>query len=684
MKAEHVHEPVRQSVIFIAYYAVLIAFLVASFFPQYRLWGVNWWAYFPGYVPFVLFAIGAVAPIVMQLVLRRGESDVGNDRSSANGGGKYFIIVCCLTVLYALAFYLLRARTHFLGDGYQILSKIASDNVFIKPTEQGEILVHVWVKSFIGGVAETSALLSYQIVSISAGVLFLVTVAWVSKRLFERNIDRILFWLGLTSSGYMLLFFGYVENYSLFVLSVATYSLMGLLVIKGKINRWLVLPFVALPIFFHILGVTLIPSAIYLLVANSKLGNVVAGLNKKTKLLMGVITVVIFLSLFYYFYSTSYFFRFAFVPLFDNRFTVEEYTLFYGKHLLDYLNLLLILLPGLLLVVVTLLFSPVREVFQQREYRYLMILVFSTLGAVFILDPKLGMPRDWDLFSFSGVPLAILSYYLLLNIRSKYRLGSQIVFLAVLLGLLSLFPRVGSQAVENISVTHLMNYIDLDKARSLPVRAVLIGYYRKLGKQDTANQLTQRWSDELIENNMLLKSLDLLKQNQVKPAISQLEQLLKRNPGMATAWARLGEGYLLLGENDSALKFLSFAEGMNPYNPAALFNMGFAYYAKKEYEKAERYFLRASEIDGHLLEPLLGLAYVYDAQLGQQDKYIDILLRAGSRDDAPVQFIQKLGNYYLQGGQYQLAAETYERALRKGMDSSYFEMLIEEYPQLRQ
>ena len=67
MKSERNHTPVRLSVIFAAYYAVLVAVLAASFFPEHRLWGVNWWAYFPGYVPFILFAVGAVAPIVMRL-----------------------------------------------------------------------------------------------------------------------------------------------------------------------------------------------------------------------------------------------------------------------------------------------------------------------------------------------------------------------------------------------------------------------------------------------------------------------------------------------------------------------------------------------------------------------------------------------------------------------------------------
>ena len=41
------------------------------------------------------------------------------------------------------------------------------------------------------------------------------------------------------------------------------------------------------------------------------------------------------------------------------------------------------------------------------------IMLVCCLGAVFVLDPKLGMPRDWDLFSFAGVPFVVLCYCLL-------------------------------------------------------------------------------------------------------------------------------------------------------------------------------------------------------------------------------------------------------------------------------
>ena len=107
-------------------------------------------------------------------------------------------------------------------------------------------------------------------------------------------------------------------------------------------SKWLVLPVLGLSIFFHILAVTLIPSTVYLLFANSKLGNTISRLNLKTKLLGGLAAVCVLMAAFLYFYSTDYFFRCAIVPVIMNRFTVEGYTLLSFKHLADYFNLLLV------------------------------------------------------------------------------------------------------------------------------------------------------------------------------------------------------------------------------------------------------------------------------------------------------------------------------------------------------
>ncbi len=619
----------------------------------------------------------------MLFFYKRSGSDVGKEQTTAGNSSMYFIVVFGLTVLYGLVFYFLRARTHFLGDGYQILSILGSDTPFIKPTEHGEALVHLWVRSLIGAEGETSALLSYQAVSISAGLLFLIAVGLASRWLFDRTINRVLFWLGLASSGYMLLFFGYVENYSLFVLSVGVYSLLGLLVIKGKIKRWVILPIVALSIFFHTMGVTLIPSAIYLLLTNTKLGNRIARVNPKNKSLLALVVGLILLAVFYHFYTTDYFFRFAFVPLFENRFTAEEYTLFSVKHLLDYTNLLILLLPGLPLIVVGLFSMPVRKITRQREYRYLFILLVSTLGAAFILDPKLSMPRDWDLFSFIGVPLALFGYYLLLDHRKSIKFNVNVCILTIVLGFLSLFPRATSQVVPEVSVAHCRSYFTLDKVKNRNARRILISFYEKAGDKEMAQLETQCASAAFPERRLVDSAVVLINKGYTLEAVTYLHRVLQVNPLYADAWLNLGKCYGLLKHHDEAIEFIEIANGLNPYNAVFSNYLGSAYFFGGDYKRAEKALKQSVSLGPSYFEPLFRLIQLYSIQENWRG-YYEYFPRFSSLLDASPEALQALGNFHLNRRDYRKAAEVYWLVSKRGLDTVYIDLLIEKHPQLKQ
>ncbi|MCK4373269.1 MAG: hypothetical protein KAW61_08980, partial [candidate division Zixibacteria bacterium] len=177
-------------------YLTLVAYLVASYFSEFRVWGFNWWAYYPSWVRWGLFGLGALAPVVVQVISRRFEYDsqeevpVGSDR-------RFYAIAGLVTAASAVLFYFLRARIHFLGDGYTLLSSLATDQpTTMKIREYGESLLHICLKNLIGGDGQASALLSYQIISITAGLLFVVAVALFARKLYERTAERVLFLLG--------------------------------------------------------------------------------------------------------------------------------------------------------------------------------------------------------------------------------------------------------------------------------------------------------------------------------------------------------------------------------------------------------------------------------------------------------------------------------------------------------
>jgi len=372
----------------VIYILLLVVLGVSSFFTDARLWGVNIWGYFPLYVSLILFVIGLFALIFVKFRDMERKSEPGSDGTDSNDR-KYLIWVFPVSLLFVASFVLLKGQTFFLGDGYQVISLLAEDN-YIKSRELGESLIHLWTVKAFGLTGNQGAQLSYQWLSIIAGVFYLVLTALFSHRLFDNVVDRILFFLGAISGGYMLLFFGYVENYTFFVLSVALYTMVGLLIVCGKMSRWWLVLFLSLPMFFHILGLILIPSAVYLLLVNTKTGKRLSEINPWLKRFTAFSVVIIIVAVLVYFYRNDYFFRFAIVPFAADRFTIENYTMFSLKHVLDFFNLLMLMLPAFPLMVVLLISLSGRKVFRRKEYRYLTILLLSALGAVFIFDPKLG------------------------------------------------------------------------------------------------------------------------------------------------------------------------------------------------------------------------------------------------------------------------------------------------------
>ena len=90
--------------------------------------------------------------------------------------------------------------------------------------------------------------------------------AWIfAGMLVDRLRDRALLVLGLSSGGYMLLFFGYVENYAPLCLGIALFLMTGVLITRGKLKRWLIVLPLAVAVFFHLAGLALVPAAFYVL-----------------------------------------------------------------------------------------------------------------------------------------------------------------------------------------------------------------------------------------------------------------------------------------------------------------------------------------------------------------------------------------------------------------------------------
>jgi Tfp pilus assembly protein PilF len=663
--------------VLIAYYLTLAAFFVASFFPHYRVWGISWWAYFPLWIRFGLLALGAVAPFVADRLIDKllaGRDDITSKM--------YLWLVGGFAVTMTALFYLLRARTHFLGDGYTLLSLLGSENPFIKPRNLGGTIFQYWIFKLIGGGGEDTALLAYQIVSFGAGVLFLVIVIWSAAKLLPNRLNRLLFVLAVSSGGYMLLFFGYVENYSLFSVAVFTYAVLILLISSDRVNRLWIVPVQITAVFLHIFGVALVPATLYILMSGTRMSNSVNQLKWPVKIGLGLFATIAAFAVFFYAYSQSFFFRLSLLPILENEFTVEGYTLFSINHLLDLASLILILIPGIAIGLLAVIRLRRHDLPRFNWFPAAALTIGGTLGTALIFSPGLGMPRDWDLFAFTGVPLVLFLVILMISWCPALVDSRRALFLTVVLSSLALFSRAAVISSPDCAVAATIDYISLDRLKSASARFLVIQHFDLLGDKQTLIRLKSNWDTDLMTKAMERETVDLMNEGRMAEALPKLRRFVAIRPNTYSAWDHLGQYFCLTGQLDSALEYLRIANGLNPYNAGVLCNIGIVCGRLNRLDEARDYFEESLRTDSMFAPAIQGLVRTYREQ-GDTTRYLAFLKRIAARPSPPLAIWDELIGHYLRTGRNNDAADALRQGIAKGLDTAHARSILELYPQLR-
>jgi tetratricopeptide (TPR) repeat protein len=130
-------------------------------------------------------------------------------------------------------------------------------------------------------------------------------------------------------------------------------------------------------------------------------------------------------------------------------------------------------------------------------------------------------------------------------------------------------------------------------------------------------------------------------------AIEHLQRAIQLKPDYAPAVNTLGNTYSAMGQWDKAIeayeKIIEDAFYGTPH--FALSNMGVAYYNKKDYAHAERYFQEALKINPDFINALAGLGTMYIDQ-GRYDEAVVKLGRAVRKDPKVGKLHFELGRAY--------------------------------------
>ena len=665
----------------IAYLATCALVVIFSFVPGGRVWGLNLLAFFPSVVRYSAIPFILIAPFVAIFVARHIADDESSDilcqSRKSLWYGVAFLAGC------GASFYLFRATTQFGGDGYAVISNLASARPLVKYRNFGAIEVEFALYALLGKGGKETALLVFQLISYASGVLFTTLMLLTSAVLFNKPYKRVLFVVGMVAGGYALLFFGYAENYPLFVVSVALFLYVGILAVKRSVSRWLVLPANLLALSIHIFGLMLLPASLFLLVRKSDLSR---WFDKRPLILRGLVLLVpvaFVLSCFFYFFYTNYFFRFAFLPMVPDRFTVNGYTIFSEKHLLDVINLVLMLCPGILVLITSLLRPGSRHHFRDDTVVFLTISLLCTLTTVMVFDPKLGMARDWDLFGFVGVPLNLLLFTLVLQSNGGFRHTAIAVLLAVTLGGLFLSARVAIRRNQNVAIERLHSFTTLYPVRNNKSALAISKFYFDQGDSSRGLQEENVWKQSDTSILLTYYGKELYDLGHLPEAMRQYRLAVANNPFQSIPYNNIGQLFMRSHQLDSAEYYLRIAEGLNPENQVNKCNLGWVAFEKGHFGLAEKYWLNAVDLDPTFISPQLYLLELYKKQ-NNLAKYLERLPKVAEYPDAPaILLVEATLNYYQQR-LFDDARRLWTRAVNLGLDSAQIDQTLRQYPKLRQ
>lgn len=167
-------------------------------------------------------------------------------------------------------------------------------------------------------------------------------------------------------------------------------------------------------------------------------------------------------------------------------------------------------------------------------------------------------------------------------------------------------------------------------------------------------------------------------------AIKHFRRAIELKPDFAPGKNNLGSAYLLAGDWDSAIKvFEDLSSDLlyaTPHYP--MYNLGWAYYNKKDYKKASRYFKKALKVDRSFVQALRGLGLTYEKQRNFK-MALKYLKKASVKAPKFQQLRFELGDLYVSTRQYDKAVKAYREVMRLRPDSELADLAQEKIETLR-
>ncbi len=569
-------------------------------------------------------------------------------------------------------FWVLRSRTYFLGDGLGLVSTLNRGVVIQIWSELLETLLSINLHKFLNLFCSADAQLTYQVGSIVAGGIFVFLVFLFSEYLGKDPFEKVFVFSILATMGSVQLFFGYVEHYSFTYISVLAYLFLSLRWIdKGGTILFVILPFV-LALAFHFASFYLLPSLAYLLLLKREIR-----VNKKMiwGLELGLFLIGI-LFLFYVFESKPGLIRIFVLPV--EQKLAPGYTSFSWAHLLDLLNEHLLISPvGFVLVFAVFLTVWRKFDFKSSAVRFLLLVTGFQLLFHFIIDPGLGAPRDWDLFSALSLGYTILALRLFLNLGRDLAAFKYVATILIITSLFSTLPWIALNTSENKSLQRFRDLMDLDPKRSRSGHFSLAQYLDQKGMTEEAEKENQKQREIYPELVLLEEGVEYYNQGRLPEALHIFKQVYLEAPHSSDVHFFLGKTYYRQGDLDLAEKEYKRAVELKPEYVKAHIDLAKIYAFRGNWEKAVKQYKKVLKLG--VKDPIvysdLGKTYVYQNQFDKAIKYFKKAIQI--KED----FVEPhlgLGAVFFNLGRSDEAITEYQKVIKLKPDSEHAYLLLAE------
>ncbi len=644
--------------------------LLPFFYPDARMWGFNHLIFLPGIYTVIYIIIAALALLLPFLPFTRRWGEIFVNRFSAlffESPRKYVHRLTFIGIMGTL-FLLFPMPTHFLGDGYTVIANLSSSaGTFIKWSERGITIILIAIQFLLGPKNQTTALWAFRIVSLLSGMISIWFFFLIARITGSDDFRKTLIFLASFLSGMLLLFFGYAENYPLVWVALTGFTFFAIRYLKENENLLWPTLFLAFGVFIHLEMGIFLPALVYLLFARGK------GLRIYRRFTMIFWTVasallIIGIAIFAWKYQSDIYIENIFLPLIVGKPIYPAYAILSLPHILDILNQMMLLSP-LIFILIFAAFKNFRTALKAKDKSFLLLSAIGALMFLTIIDPKLGLPRDWDLFSASALSLTLL---LITLFSETFALALKKIMLPlILLQLLSVLPYLAVNLKTQESIAYARYTIDLDINKSYPAYSVMLHYYQDLKDSIQSEELYAKYHPLYVNEYSYL----MAEQAIGKGMLSKAVDILRPTTPDRFSWRYhnlLSSLYYAKRDYPNALRESDIAVKLNGYSALLLSNRAKILNAMRRGNEALADLDKAYRLDSHDIDVLEGLTAL-NLYSGKPLLSIRYGLEMLSSDSLAYRAYYYLTRASATAGQLDRAELNYTKYLKYGTTDSLYE-----------